>query len=203
MQVAVLLYDRFTALDAIGPYEVFGQLPGVELHFVALETGIIRSDTGALGVVIDRTVDQVQPDIVVVPGGPGSMAAAALAGHQEWLRGVGETATWLTSVCTGSELLAAAGLLQGCNATTHWTRTERLASLGAIPVSERVVRNGKIVTGAGVSAGIDMALQVVSWQFGEVVAQAIQLGIEYDPAPPFAYDQIPDVARQIVLSAMT
>lgn len=186
MQVAYLLYDRFAALDVTGPYEVLSSLPGTESVFVAEQAGPIRNENGALALVADRSLDEVPgPEVVVVPGGFGTRT---LLGHEPvltWLRQVHETSAWTTSVCTGSLLLAAAGLLDGLPATTHWLAREKLGSVGAVPVPERVVRQGKIITAAGVSAGIDMALQLVRLMAGDDVAQAVQLGIEYDPAPPF------------------
>ncbi|MFI5038120.1 MAG: DJ-1/PfpI family protein, partial [Solirubrobacterales bacterium] len=129
--------------------------------------------------------DVGSPDIVLVPGGPGEVAARAGGGVLDWLRAAHETTTWTTSVCTGSLILAAAGLLEGRRATGHWLALGELGRLGAVPVSERVVFDGKIVTAAGVSAGIDMALALAARVAGDEVAQAIQLGIEYDPQPPF------------------
>jgi transcriptional regulator GlxA family with amidase domain len=186
MKIAVVLYDRLTALDAIGPYEVLSRLPGAELAFVASEHGPIRTDNGMLTLMAERSLSEMpQPDIVLVPGGPGEVAERAGGEVLEWLRAVDETSTWTTSVCTGSLILAAAGLLDGKRATSHWLAMDELRRLGAEPVSERVVFDGKIVTAAGVSAGIDMALRLVEKIAGAQVAQAIQLGIEYDPQPPF------------------
>jgi transcriptional regulator GlxA family with amidase domain len=186
MQVAYLLYDRFTALDITGPHEVLNSLPDVESVFVAEQAGPIRNESGTLALVADRTLAEVpQPDIVVVPGGFGTRALLEHRPLLDWLRTAHETTTWTTSVCTGALLLAAAGLLDGAPATTHWAARELLGSLGARPVPERVVRHGKIVTAAGVSAGIDMALELVALMQGEDAAKAIQLVIEYDPRPPF------------------
>jgi transcriptional regulator GlxA family with amidase domain len=186
MNIAIVLYDRVTALDAIGPYEVLSRLPDSKLQFVAAEEGPVRTDNGLLGLVADNSIgDVTQPDIVLVPGGPGEVAARAGGAVLEWLRAVHEHTTWTTSVCTGSLILAAAGLLEGKRATSHWLALEELGRLGAVPVSERVVFDGKIVTAAGVSAGIDMALALAAKVAGDDVAQAIQLGIEYDPQPPF------------------
>jgi transcriptional regulator GlxA family with amidase domain len=186
MKIAVVLYDRLTALDAIGPYEVLSRLPGAELAFVATEPGPIRTDNGMLTLMAERSLSEMpQPDIVLVPGGPGEVAERAGGEVLEWLRAVDETSTWTTSVCTGSLILAAAGLLDGKRATSHWLAMDELRRLGAEPVSERVVFDGKIVTAAGVSAGIDMALTLAEKIAGAQVAQAIQLGIEYDPQPPF------------------
>jgi putative intracellular protease/amidase len=186
MQVAILLYDKVTALDAIGPYEVLSRIPGFAVTFVGAEAGEVRTDNGMLGVVAERAIAEVpSPEIVLVPGGPGEVAARAGEGVREWLRGAHETTTWTTSVCTGSLILGAAGLLEGKRATSHWLAMSELAALGAEPVSERVVFDGKIVTAAGVSSGIDMALALAARIAGDEVAQAIQLGIEYDPEPPF------------------
>jgi transcriptional regulator GlxA family with amidase domain len=186
MNTAILLYDGFTALDAIGPYEVLSRLPGGSVTFVAAEAGPVRTDNGMLRVHAERSLAEVRaPEIVLVPGGPGEVAERAGGPALDWLRAAHETSTWTTSVCTGSLILAAAGLLAGKRATGHWLAMEKLGELGAQPVSERFVIEGKIVTAAGVSAGIDMALALVAEIAGEQVAQAIQLGIEYDPQPPF------------------
>jgi transcriptional regulator GlxA family with amidase domain len=186
MDTAILLYDGFTALDAIGPYEVLSRLPGGGVTFVAAEAGPVRTDNSMLTVHAERSLAEVRaPEIVLVPGGPGEVAERAGGPALDWLRAAHETSTWTTSVCTGSLILAAAGLLDGKRATGHWLAMEKLGELGAQPVSERFVIEGKIVTAAGVSAGIDMALALVAQIAGEQVAQAIQLGIEYDPQPPF------------------
>ena len=186
MKIAVVLYDRLTALDAIGPYEVLSRLPGAELAFVATRTGPVTTDNGMLTLHAERSLDEFpSPDIVLVPGGPGEVSERAGGEVLEWLRQVDRTTTWTTSVCTGSLILAAAGLLEGKRATTHWLAMDELRRLGAEPVSERVVFDGKMVTAAGVSAGIDMALTLAARVAGDQVAQAIQLGIEYDPQPPF------------------
>jgi putative intracellular protease/amidase len=186
MNVAILVYERFTALDAVGPYEVLSRLPHASLTFVAQEAGPVRSDNGILTLLVESSTDDVEaPDIVLVPGGPGEVAARAGGPVLDWLRSVHETSTWTTSVCTGSLILAAAGLLEGKRATSHWLALEQLGRLGAVPVAERVVFDGKLVTAAGVSAGIDMALTLAARIAGDQVAQAIQLGIEYDPQPPF------------------
>jgi putative intracellular protease/amidase len=186
MDIAILLYDRLTALDAIGPYEVLSRLPGASARFVAVEPGPVMTDNGMLTLVAEGSLeDASEPDIVLVPGGPGEVAARAGGPALDWLRTVHQTSVWTTSVCTGSLILAAAGLLEGKRATSHWLALEQLRELGAEPVSERVVFDGKLVTAAGVSAGIDMALALAATIAGDEVAQAIQLGIEYDPQPPF------------------
>jgi putative intracellular protease/amidase len=187
MDIAILIYDRFTALDAIGPYEVLSRLPGASTRFVAVEPGPVTTDNGVLTILAEGSLrDAIKPDIVLVPGGPGEVAVRAGEPALDWLREAHETSTWTTSVCTGSLILAAAGLLGGKRATSHWLALDELGRLGAEPKSERVVFDGKLVTAAGVSAGIDMALALAAKIAGEQVAQAIQLGIEYDPQPPFA-----------------
>jgi transcriptional regulator GlxA family with amidase domain len=186
VKIAILIFDRFTALDAVGPYEVLSRLPGAELSFVAKESGMKRTDTGALGVSADRTLDELpDPDILLVPGGEGNRPLMEDAEVLDWLRRAHQGSTWTTSVCTGALLLGAAGILDGLKATTHWAFRERLPEFGAEPVADRVVVQGKVITAAGVSAGIDMALQLAARDVGEDFAKSIQLGIEYDPQPPF------------------
>jgi putative intracellular protease/amidase len=186
MQIAIPLYDRFTALDAVGPYDVLGRLPGADLAFVAVEPGPVRTEQRTLALTADKALREVpRPDIVMVPGGFGTRDLLDDEAILGWLREAHEHSKWTTSVCTGSLLLAAAGILDGVEAATHWLARDELAALGAIPVPERVVQRGKIVTAAGVSSGIDMALHLVALEAGEMAAQAIQLGIEYDPQPPF------------------
>jgi transcriptional regulator GlxA family with amidase domain len=186
MRIAILIFDGLTALDAIGPYEVLSRLPDAELVFVAKEPGLTRTDTARLGVNADAAIADVpDPDIVLVPGGEGNRPLMNDDEVLDWLRTAHEATTWTTSVCTGALVLGAAGILDGKRATTHWAYLERLREFGAEPVQERVVEDGKIITGAGVSAGIDMALTLASRVAGRKVAQAIQLGIEYDPRPPF------------------
>ncbi len=186
MQIAILIFDGLTALDAIGPYEVLSRLPGAELRFVAKQPGPKRTDTGALGVEADLAIaDLPGPDVVLVPGGKGNRPLMRDSEVLDWLRVAHESSTWTTSVCTGALVLGAAGILDGKRATTHWAFLDRLSELGAEPVTERVVEDGKVITAAGVSAGIDMALTLAARIAGDEVAQAIQLGIEYDPRPPF------------------
>src|ERR671937_1215358 len=186
MQIAILIFDGLTALDAIGPYEVLSRLPDAEVRFVATEPGPRRTDTGALGLNADLSLaDLPHPEIMLVPGGPGSRPLMRDPGVLDWLRVGHEGSIWTTSVCTGALVLGAAGILDGKRATTHWAYLDRLRDLGAEPVAQRVVEDGKVITAAGVSAGIDMALGLASHLAGERAAQAIQLGIEYDPQPPF------------------
>lgn len=194
MDIAILIYDRFTALNAVGPYEVLSRLPGAQVTFVAEHAGAggrvggfpISTDTGRLALLADATLEQLaHPEIVVVPGGPGQAALMQDGPVHAWLRAADATSTWTASVCTGSLILAAAGLLAGKRATSHWQALDELRGLGVEVVPERVVFDGKIVTAAGVSAGIDMALTLAARIAGADVAQAIQLGLEYDPQPPF------------------
>jgi putative intracellular protease/amidase len=187
MRIAIPLFDRFTALDAIGPYEVLSRLPGAELTFVAEATGPVRTDTGRLAITVDASLsDLPDPEVVVVPGGPGTRAMLEPGPLTDWIAAAHTTSQWTTSVCTGALLLGTAGVLAGLEATTHWSALDLLATMGATPVGDRrVVPQGKVVTAAGVSAGIDMALWLAAEVSGEDVARAIQLGIEYDPQPPF------------------
>ncbi|HSI79963.1 MAG TPA: DJ-1/PfpI family protein [Solirubrobacterales bacterium] len=186
MRIAILIFDRLTALDAVGPYEVLSRIPGSELTFVAAEAGPKRTDTDRLALVAEATIDELpEPDVLLVPGGEGNRPLMRDERMLDWLRGADRASTWTTSVCTGSLLLGAAGLLEGRRATSHWAYRDRLAGFGATAVDERVVTDGKLITAAGVSAGIDMALTLAARIASDEVAQAIQLGIEYDPAPPF------------------
>ncbi|MBI1766242.1 MAG: DJ-1/PfpI family protein [Acidobacteria bacterium] len=186
MEIAILLFDRLTALDAIGPYEVLSRIPSATIKMVAKQAGPLRNDTGSLALVADYTLKQVPaPDIFVVPGGPGQMALMDDEEVLNWVRRAHATSKWTASVCTGSLVLGAAGLLKDLKATSHWLAYDALRALGAEPTEQRVVIAGKIITAAGVSAGIDMALTLAARVCGEAVAQAIQLGIEYDPQPPF------------------
>jgi putative intracellular protease/amidase len=199
--IAIPIFDRFTALDAIGPYEVLSRLPDHRVTFVAQRPGITKTDNGMLGLVAEKALaDMPRPDIVVVPGGIGSRAMMHDEVLLDWVRTAHETTTFTCSVCTGSLVLGAAGILDGLEATTHWAAMQTLASTGARPTSRRVVEQGKIITGAGVSAGIDMALTLVARIAGDVAAQAIQLGIEYDPQPPFdagSPDKAPQAAKDL------
>lgn len=187
MKIAIVLFPKVTVLDAIGPYQVLNQLPGAEVVFVAEQAGPVRDESGFLGLVADAALAEVpDPDVVLVPGGPGADALTDGGPVTGWLRAVDGSTTWTTSVCTGSLVLAAAGLLTGRRATSHWLAMEQLARSGAVPVSERVVFDGKYVTAAGVSAGIDMGLTLAGRLAGDEVAQATQLMLEYDPQPPYS-----------------
>jgi putative intracellular protease/amidase len=205
MQIAIPLFDRLTALDAVGPYEVLSRLPGARVDFVAAEPGVYRTDTRMLGLTATLSYDDApHPEILVFPGGFGTRALMKDEPTLDWVRQVHETSRYTTSVCTGALVLGAAGLLDGLEATTHWVSRPLLEEFGATPVERRVVEQGKIVTAAGVSAGIDMALTLVDRLMGPEAAQAIQLGIEYDPQPPFdagspakAPAAIVDIVRQV------
>lgn len=186
MRIAIPLFGEVTALDAVGPYEVLQRIPGAEVAFVGLAEGPVRTDHGMLGLVVDAPLEAVpEPDVLVVPGGNGVRAFFGDERTIPWLRHAHETTRITASVCTGSLALAAAGVLDGVEATTHWACTDELRSLGAVPVDERVVRRGKVATAAGVSSGIDLALHLAAELADETTARAIQLMVEYDPEPPF------------------
>ncbi len=186
MQIALALYPQFTALDIVGPFQTLGDLPDVECVFVAEQAGPVIDHTGKLALVAAASFDEITaPDVIVVPGGLADATATTDDPVVRWIRAVHPTTTWTTSVCTGSIFLALAGVLDGVEATSHWSALDRLRALGAVPTEERVVERGKIFTAAGVSSGIDMGLTLVAKMFGDEVAQAIQLAIEYDPQPPF------------------
>lgn len=206
MEVAIALYDGVTALDAVGPYEPLSRVPGWDTKFVAAEAGTKTTDTKLLGLVAEHSIDDVpEPDIIVIPGGEGSRRPA---GDEllDWIRSAHETTKWTTSVCTGSLLLGKAGVLDGLKATGHWVWLDRLSEYGAEPTLERVVEQGKVITAAGVSSGIDMALHLIQAEVGTEVAQAIQLSVEYDPQPPVdagspakAPEEIVELVRTVAL----
>jgi transcriptional regulator GlxA family with amidase domain len=186
MEIALLLFDGVTALDAVGPYEVLRRAPGARVRAVAREPGPVRSEAGGLGLVADLALEEVPaPEIVVVPGGRGTRAIMADDQILRWLRAAHETSRWTASVCTGALVLGSAGILRGRRATTHWMALSLLEGFGATAAHERVVMDGRLVTAAGVSAGIDMALRLLEIEAGEEHARAVQLSIEYDPQPPF------------------
>lgn len=186
MLTAIALFEGFTMLDAVGPYAVLSNVPGDEVITVAEQAGPVRDERGLQMVAEAAFADVREPDVILVPGGLITRRMAR-DGHPviDWVRDLHPNTTWTTSVCTGSILLAAAGVLADTDATTHWLVKDQLSRLGACPVDERVVRRGRVVTAAGVSSGIDMALTLVSLIYGDDVARAVQLGIEYDPQPPF------------------
>ncbi len=204
MQIAILIFEQLTALDAIGPYEVLRSVPGWEVKFVGPEKGTVRTDCGALGLSADYSLEEVsEADIVLVPGGKGNRPLLEDERLLAWLRQIDTTTKRTTSVCTGALVLGAAGLLEGKRATTYWPFLERLREYGADPVGGRFVEDGKTITAAGVSAGIDMAFHLVGQEAGPEVAQAVQLGIEYDPQPPFdsgAPEKAPDAVVELIES---
>jgi putative intracellular protease/amidase len=186
MDIAILLFPNVNALDAVGPYEVLRHLPDARVRFVASEPGPQRTEDGALALMADTSLDDARAaEVLVVPGGRGEVEIRANEHALDWVRTIDAGSSWTTSVCTGSLILAKAGLLTGKRATSHWTALETLRALGAEPTEERVVVQDKIVTAAGVSSGIDMALWLAAQIDSEERAKAIQLAIEYDPQPPF------------------
>ncbi|MBA3301558.1 MAG: DJ-1/PfpI family protein [Thermoleophilaceae bacterium] len=186
MDIAIPLYDRFTALDAIGPYEVLARLPDARVRFIAHEPGPVKTDNDMLTILAEASLEDVpNPEIICVPGGWGTRSLLEDERMLAWIRGAHETSTWTTSVCTGSLLLGAAGVLEGLDATSHWLELDALAEYGARPTASRVVEQGKVITAAGVSSGIDMALTLAGRIAGDQFAQSVQLMIEYDPQPPY------------------
>lgn len=199
MKIRILIFEGLTALDAVGPYEVFRSVPGWDVAFVAPEAGEVRTDHGALGLTADLGLaEATEADLVLVPGGAGNRPLMKDETVLEWLRELDRGTKWTTSVCTGSLVLGAAGLLQGRRATGHWLYLEPLREFGAEPVVGRFVEDGKVLTAAGVSAGIDMALHLVGIEAGPEVASAVQLAIEYDPQPPFDSGSPTKAAPEIV-----
>ncbi len=200
MLIAIPIFDRITALDAIGPYEVLQRLPEAEVRFVGEKEGPVRTDNGMLGLMADAAVaDTPAPDVLLVPGGIGTRAVVEGGAVLDWVRAVHPDTTWTTSVCTGSLVLAAAGVLDGVEATTHWASFDELRGLGAVPVNERVVERGKVITAAGVSSGIDMALTLAERITDATTARAIQLMIEYDPQPPFDAGSLTKAGDDVVV----
>ncbi len=184
--VGLVLYPRFTALDIVGPFQTLVDVPGLDVFFVAEEKGPVVDHTGKLTMQATHSFDEVDSlDVLVVPGGMADRGIDRSNAVVRFVEKIHPTTTWTTSVCTGSIYLAQAGILNGLTATTHWASYDRLQALGAIPAEERVITQGKIITAAGVSSGIDMGLTLVAAMQGEEMAKVIQLAIEYDPQPPF------------------
>jgi transcriptional regulator GlxA family with amidase domain len=208
MKIAILIFDQLAAQDAVGPYEVMRNVPEWDVELVAREKGEIRAE-GGLGLIADRSIAEVEEaDIVLVPGGLGNRPMLEDEEVLGWLRRIDGTTKWTTSVCTGSLVLGAAGLLEGRRATGNWLALEPLREYGADPVGGRYVEDGKVITAAGVTAGIDMALHLVAQEVGPEIAQAVQLGIEYDPDPPFdsgspekAPPEIVELVRSVAAAA--
>lgn len=201
MQIVFLFYEGMTALDAIGPHEILCRLPGAKVQRVAKHPGAIRTDS-QLVVTAETPLSSVtSADVLLVPGAGNATTLRDHPDILEWIRKIHATTTWTTSVCTGSLILGAAGILSGLRATTHWAAFDRLDTWGALPTRERVVEDGKVMTAAGVSAGIDMALHLTAKLAGIPFAQAIQLGIEYDPAPLFDVGS-PEKAQPAIRDAL-
>ncbi len=204
MQVAIALFPRNTALDAVGPYEVLQRIPSIDVVFVGHQRGEVRTENGMLGMTCDATFDEVtEPDVIVVPGGVGTRTLIKDRVILDWIRAVHPGTLFTTSVCTGSLVLAAAGLLDGLTATTHWSCEDILSSLGAVYTQERVVEHlpERIITAAGVSSGIDMALRLVELLVDRQAAEAAQLMIEYDPQPPFNAGSVATASDRIITLA--
>jgi transcriptional regulator GlxA family with amidase domain len=202
MDIAIPLFDAITALDAIGPYEVLSRLPRARVRFIAVTPGPCRTDNRQLALLADEPLSAVpRPEVIVVPGGYGTRALMTPNPMLDWIRTAHESSRWTTSVCTGSLLLASAGILRGLEATTHWMWLDQLSEFGARPTSRRIVEQGRVVTAAGVSAGIDMALLLAARIAGDDVARSIQLAIEYDPQPPFSAGS-PQTAPPAVVEAV-
>ena len=201
MQITFLFYEGMTALDAIGPYEILSRLPDVSVQRVSLEPGLISTCTGLQFMAEQGIAEVTKTDVLVIPGGGKATALREYPKLLSWIKNIHATTLWTTSICTGSLILGAAGLLVGVKATTHWAVLERLKNWGAIPTTQRVVEAGKIMTSAGVSAGIDMAFMLAERLAGKTVAKSLQLGLEYDPAPPFDCGS-PDKAPQAIVDAL-
>ncbi len=202
MQIVFLLYDGMTALDLVGPHEILCRLPGVKVCRAARHPGPICTESAGLMLTAEYALSDVShADVLVLPGAGHATTLREYPEVLAWVRSVHATTKWTTSVCTGSLILGAAGLLSGLRATTHWAALDRLPIWGAKPVHARIVEDGKIMTAAGVSAGIDMALALAAKIAGSNVAQALQLGIEYDPAPPFDAGS-PEKANPAIVEAL-
>ena len=203
MQIAIPIFDQLTALDCVGPYEVLQRLPGATVAFVGKEKRNVRTDNGFLGLAVDYTFDEISsPNVILVPGGVGTRAFLDGNDHEiiTWLKNAHSTSQYTTSVCTGSLVLAAAGLLTDLTATTHWSAYDTLKELGSLPVADRVVEHldQRIITAAGVSAGIDMALRLSQLLVDTEAAKAMQLMIEYDPQPPFNAGTVSAAGEQVM-----
>jgi len=203
MQIAIPIFDQLTALDCVGPYEVLQRLPGATVAFIGKEKGNVRTDNGFLGLAVDYTFDEItSPNVILVPGGVGTRAFLDGNDHEiiTWLKNAHSTSQYTTSVCTGSLVLAAAGLLTDLTATTHWSAYDTLKELGSLPVTDRVVEHldQRIITAAGVSAGIDMALRLSQLLVDTEAAKAMQLMIEYDPQPPFNAGTVSAAGEQVM-----
>ncbi|GII94620.1 DJ-1/PfpI family protein [Sinosporangium siamense] len=198
MDVAILIYEGFTALDVTGPFEVLSRLPAPRVRFVSAIPGMCPADQPGFGLVAEPLESMAEPDLIVVSGGSTTQRFLSDEAVLTWLRRAHQTSVRTTSVCTGALLLGAAGLLEGREATTHWYELESLRCFGATPTSRRVVEDGKIITAAGVSSGIDMALLLCDRLQGPAYAQAVQLAIEYDPQPPHDAGSVSKAPAEVV-----
>ena len=202
--VGLVLYPQFTALDIVGPFQTLVDVPGLDVFFVAAQKGPVVDHSGKFSLEATHSFDEVDSlDVVVVPGGFADRDIDSTNNVVQFIKKIHPTTTWTTSVCTGSIFLAHAGILNGLTATTHWASYDRLQDLGAIPTEQRVIKQGKIITAAGVSAGIDMGLVLVAALEGDDMAKLIQLAIEYDPQPPFdsgAPSKVTPEFKEFVLS---
>ncbi|MFD7411961.1 DJ-1/PfpI family protein [Kitasatospora purpeofusca] len=204
MDIVIPLFDRFEPLDAIGPYEILAYLPGATVRFVTAEPGLVRDDLGALPVHVPTAYTEVERcDVLLVPGGGGIRPMLADPGFLDWVRRIHAGTRFTTSVCTGSIVLGAAGLLTGLTATTHWQAAAELESHGAVYTPDRVVRHDRLITAAGVSSGIDMAVSLAALLSDELTARAIQLTTEYDPHPPFDSGSVAKASAEVVERART
>jgi transcriptional regulator GlxA family with amidase domain len=202
--VGLVLYPQFTALDIVGPFQTLVDVPGLDVFFVAAQKGHVVDHSGKFSLEATHSFDDIDSlDVVVVPGGFADRVIDSTNNVVQFIKKIHPTTTWTTSVCTGSIFLAHAGILNGLTATTHWASYDRLQDLGAIPTEQRVIKQGKIITAAGVSAGIDMGLVLVAALEGDEMAKLIQLAIEYDPQPPFdsgAPSKVTPEFKEFVLS---
>ncbi len=199
MKIVILLFDNFTALDVVGPYDVLNKLPNSEIYLVGLEKKEYK-DIYGLKILAAYSIDEIsQADILLVPGGGGIDNLLKNKKITDWVRDIDNTTKWTVSVCSGSLLLAQAGLLNGKNCTTHWMRKDQLRNYNNVTIKdERYVQDGNIITSAGVSAGIDMAIYLISLLAGEQTAKMIQLAIEYDPKPPFDCGSPDKMPKEII-----
>ncbi len=201
MEIVFLFYDGMTALDVVGPHEILCRLPGAKVLRVAKYVGPISTDSGLELAAEYAFSDVSRADVLVVPGAGSATTLSKYPEILAWIRSIHETTTWTVSVCTGSLILGAAGLLSGLRATTHWAVFDRLGIWGAEPTKARIVEDGKVITAAGVSAGIDLALTLTEKIAGRSFAESLQLGIEYDPMPPFDVGS-PEKANPIILEGL-
>lgn len=204
MDIVIPLFDRFEPLDAIGPYEMLAHVPDATVRFVAPEPGLVQDVLGGLPVHVPTRYSEVEHcDLLLIPGGGGAWAMADDPEFLDWVRHIHTGTRFTTSVCTGALVLGAAGLLNGLTATSHWGVIDELEAYGAVYTPERVVRQGRIITSAGVSSGIDMAIRLAALLSDDATAQAIQLYTEYDPQPPYDTGSVAKAPAEILERART